>query len=74
MLYELILFYGSILGLVFFMLQSQIMKFRTLKEKAGLTEGDERNEVDFLEYAQKDAHWFLTNVQKILLFIFVMIK
>jgi hypothetical protein len=72
-LYEVILFYGNILSLVLFLTISRIFRFYTLREKAGFG-AKMRYEMDFLEFAREDIHWFTTVVQTVLLFCFVIAK
>lgn len=72
-LYEVILFYGNILSLVLFLTISRIFRFYTLREKAGFG-AKMRYEMDFLEFAREDIHWFTTVVQTVILFCFVILK
>ena len=73
LLYEIIMFYGTIVGTLCFLIYAHIAKFRTLKEKAGHA-GNERDQKDFLEYASKDAHWVIMNFQRFFLFSLVIQK
>ena len=72
-LYEVTLFYANILSLVLFLTISRVFRFYTLREKAGYG-AKMRYEMDFLEFAKEDIHWFTTVVQTMFLFVFVLIN
>lgn len=69
-LYELLIFYFTIFGLMAFLLFSRFFSFRTMRERLELG-GNMRYRRDFLEFVQEDIHYTLIAITEILLFIYV---
>ena len=54
LLFEIILFYGTIISQIIFLTVSRGLRFHTLREKAGYG-AKMRYEMDFLEFTQEDS-------------------
>lgn len=70
LLYELLIFYFTIFGLMFFLLFSRFFSFRTIRERFGLG-GNMRYKRDFLEFVQEDIHYTLIAYTELALFVYV---
>lgn len=69
LLYEVIFFFTSILGMIFFLIFSRVFSFRTIRERAGYGAYQKKN-MDFLEFVSEDIHWVLITFSQCWLFLF----
>ena len=70
LVYELLIFYFTIFGLMSFLLISRFFSFRTIRERFDLG-GNMRYRRDFLEFVQDDVHYSLIAITELALFIYV---
>ncbi len=70
-LFDILLFYFTIIGLAIFLLFTRMFSIRTIKERSGFA-CNERHKIDFLYFVKDDIHWFLVLVSQTFLFIIVM--
>lgn len=55
--YEVFAFYMNLFGVVFFLMVSTYVQFKTIRDRLGLA-GDMRDRLDFLRYCYEDLHWW----------------
>ena len=69
-LFEILIFYFTIFGLMAFLLVSRSFSFKTIRERMDLG-GNMRYRRDFLEFVQEDVHYTLIALMEFALFIYV---
>lgn len=73
LLFDVMIFYLTILGIIVFLLFSRMVSFKTLRERAGYG-GNMRYQIDFLDFCKNDIHWFLVMFTLTMLKIFSLFK
>jgi hypothetical protein len=70
--YEVIAFYLNIVAMGVFILFSSCKKFHSMKDRLGFS-GNQRKELDYLNYIKEDLHWFCTWFTQLLLTILALV-
>ena len=71
LIFEILIFYFSIMALMIFLLFSRFFSFRTIRERMEWG-GNMRYKRDFLEFVQDDVHYVVIALSQFLLFVYVL--
>lgn len=68
LIYQLIIFYASIISIVILMIISQFRRFNLIRDRIGLS-SPRREKFDYLLYIKDDIHWFIICMTQMVLLI-----
>lgn len=68
LIYQLIIFYASIISIVILMIISQFRRFNLIRDRIGLS-SPRREKFDYLLYIKDDIHWFIICITQTVLLI-----
>lgn len=69
LLFEVMIFFLTIVSTICFLITSRFISFKTLRERAGFG-GRMRYEIDFLDFVKDDLHWVLISQTLIFLMLY----